>query len=179
MLPALAGVWAFVRLRRYAVPARVALSLACSALAFVTIWAAILGAFYVALIEPWPLSLRQGPDTDYARACFERYFGEAPPPDVRDVHCREEWGFGGDSIESIRFGYADADVVERVAAHLRLVRSPDADVRGLRYIRGPAWWPNEAALLALPVFYRFESDPRESLWVDPDGRVAYWQQAGF
>jgi len=93
---------------------------------------ALIGAFYVALLEPWPLSLRQGPDTNYARSCFERHLEEVPSPTVVEVYCREEWGPHGDSIYSIRFSFDHHSEVERLAKRQGMYRVEDPDRSGYK-----------------------------------------------
>jgi hypothetical protein len=145
--------------------------------AFTGCWALLFGAALAALFEPWPLSLRQGPDTEYARACFERQLRRPPPPGFVDLYCRQEWGFGGDSVHSIRFTYPEDLAAAAVARHLGMDRVGEPDRSTLRYLRGPPWWPSRAELSGLPRVYR--RGPYAVLWMDPVSRTGYYQKAAF
>ena len=41
----------------------------------------------VAVFQPWPFSLREGPDTEWTRGGFEQTFGFAPPASVEELYC--------------------------------------------------------------------------------------------
>jgi hypothetical protein len=139
--------------------------------------AAFAGLVIAALFEPWPLSRRQGPDTDYARAAFEGHLGVAPGASVSNVYHRDEWGFGGDSIQSIRFDFDDPSIVAEIVARQRLEEVPPEGLPQVRYLHGPSWWPERAALAALPrVYARGRID---FLWVDEENGRAYFQRAQF
>ncbi|MEN8260285.1 MAG: hypothetical protein ABFS02_06825 [Pseudomonadota bacterium] len=124
-----------------------------------------------------PFSLRQGPDTDYARACYERYFGRAPPANVGGIFCRQEWGFGGDSINSIRFSFSDRWPLDRLFDDLQLDRVHGNDRGDVRYLAGPDWWPGKDRFASLEEVYQRAGV--EFLWVDEDAGEAFFQRADF
>jgi hypothetical protein len=175
----LVGGVVFYRLHRRSFLSRLLYSLLASSGALLGIGFVLIGAFYAALVEPWPLSLRQGPDTDYARSCFERHLEKVPSPTVVRVYCREAWGPHGDTVYSIRFSFEDHSQVERLAQLQDMYQVEDPDRRGYAYYRGPSWWPTEAEWFALPEAYAYRQYDEEHLWVDPAARIAYFQKAGF
>lgn len=179
LITVLVGGLVFYRLHRHSVLSRTLFSLLASGVALLGLGFVLIGAFYAALVEPWPLSLRQGPDTDYARSCFERHLEEVPSPTVVEVYCREEWGPHGDSIYSIRFSFDHHSQVEKLAQRKDMYQVEDPDRSGYEYYRGPSWWPTEAELLALPEAYAYRQYEEEHLWVDPAARIAYFQKSGF
>jgi len=177
LLAAIAIGVVYYRLRRRRVGARLTISALCGAGVFAGIWLVLIGVFYAALLEPWPLSLRQGPDTDFAHTCFKRHLWVSEhPSSVFGIYCRDEWGFGGDSIRSIHFSFSDRLQVLQIPRLKELKRVDDPNRRAFRYTRGPAWWPSEARLRALPEAYELQG--REYLWLDSVAQVAYFQ-TGF
>jgi hypothetical protein len=110
------------------------------------LWICLVAVSIVLLFEPWPLSLRQGPDTEYARSCYARHLSPSPPDRVTHIYCREEWGFGGDSIYSIRFSFRDESILPELIRHLRLERVDPKNQAHVRYLHGPSWWATEAQL---------------------------------
>ena len=53
-------------------------------------WAGLLGAI---ASHWWPLNVREGPDTAFARERFQEHFG-FPPTAVDGLYCRRGWEFG-------------------------------------------------------------------------------------
>lgn len=171
---ALAIAW-WLRSRRLAVRVLVAvgggLATAC------VIWAAAVGLLLASLFEPWPIGLRQGPDTIFSRACYAEFLGGAPPVDVTRVYCRKEWGFGGDSIYSIRFSFRAASTVQAIVKRLQLDEVPAAARDRVRYLNGPGWWPQKTRLSRVQDVYQRRGI--EFLWVDSKSMEAFYQQANF
>jgi hypothetical protein len=140
-------------------------------------WVALVGLFLVQVFEPWPLSLHQGPDTVFSRACYEEFLGEAQPADVTRVYCRKEWGFGGDSIYSIRFAFRAPSTVQAIVERLELDPVPAAERDRVRYLTGPGWWPLQVELShARDVYQR---NGIEFFWVDSESMEAFYQHANF
>lgn len=156
-------------------PMRLTIAAASAGATFVGCWALLIGALLSYLFEPWPLSLRQGPDTDYALGCLRKHL-DVTEAAVASVYCREEWGFGGDTVYSIRFGFADADQISRIVDKRQLVPFALKDGRP-RYISAPRWWPSERELAQLDL--PFTRGGTEYLWVDPKSRTAFYQKARF
>jgi hypothetical protein len=164
------------RLQNRPMAVRVVLALGGGLATACAIWAVIAGLVLGALFEPWPFSLRQGPDTAFSRMCYAELLGETPPGDVTRIYCRKEWGFGGDDILSIRFAYQRAATVEAIVARLQLEAVDASERDGARYVSGPAWWPEQHRLLRTRDVYRRS---REFLWVDEEAMEAYYQHANF
>lgn len=145
------------------------------------LWLSLVGALLVALFEPWPLSRRQGPDTEYARSCFLQHLGQSPPEGITNIYCREEWGFGGDSIYTMRFSFRDESALVELVRRLGLESVPATNRDRVRYLSGPSWWPTRAQLEAsLEAYHRSRV---EFLWIDRNIDrnlgVAYYQRANF
>jgi len=171
---ALAIGW-WLRHRRLVV--RVLGTIAGGLAAACVVWASIVGLFLIALFEPWPVRLRQGPDTTFARRCYAELLGGSLPVDVTRVYCRKEWGFGGDSITSIRFSFRATSTVDAIVDRLQLQALPPGEREEARYLNGPRWWPERIPLSRVPDVY--ERRGVEFLWVDRDAMEAYYQRAYF
>ena len=141
------------------------------------IWLFIAGLFFAAAVELWPLSRRQGPDTAFSRSCYAELLGAAPPADVTDIYCRKEWGFGGDSIDSMRFTFRESSTVRVVVARMRLEAVAASERNRVRYLSGPRWWPTQAELSRVRDVY--QRHHRDFLWIEPTSREAYFQRANF
>ncbi len=156
------------RRRRWTVRAAVA--------ALVIAWLPV-GAFatlWVAVTEPWPLSLRQGPDTASARETFERNLGFAPPPSVTQLFARLEWGGPGEHLLYVSFHFEDDAVLEQIVTHLRLERDDEAPAAP--DFSGPAWWPPMDSLDQIAEIYRWPNGQPQRfvrLWVDRSASRAY------
>lgn len=141
------------------------------------IWLLIAGLFVAAAVELWPFSRRQGPDTAFSRLCYAEFLGAAPPADVTEIYCRKEWGFGGDSINSMRFTFHETSTLQAIVARLQLEVVPASERGRVRYLSGPGWWPEQAELSrARDVYQRHD---REFLWIEPTSKEAYFQRANF
>ena len=140
------------------------------------IWAVIVGLFLAALFEPWPFELRQGPDTEFSRTCYAEFLGEPPPIDVTRVYCRKEWGFGGDSISSIRFAYRATSTIDSIVARLQLVAVPASELGRVRYLSGPNGGQRRTDSLALR---RFTSAGASNSYGSFETMEAYYQHAAF
>jgi hypothetical protein len=138
----------------------------------------IVGLIWAALFEPWPLSRRQGPDTDFAKSMYRRLVGSEAPQGVRDLYARDEWGFGGDSIYSLRFRFEDPEIAAMIAANAGWERVRPEDLGRLRYLAAPSkWWPTEKRMRGLAEAYHRRSI--EALWIDRANHTAYLQVANF
>jgi hypothetical protein len=170
---ALAVGW-WLRRRRLAV--RVAAAVAAGLGTACVVWASTVGLFLAALFEVWPLSLRQGPDTAFARECYAEFLQGPPPEGVTEIYCRREWGFGGDDVYSLRFTFRERSTVEEVVDRLDLLEVPESE-RGRRYLNGPGWWPQKDELWRARGVYQRRGI--EFLWVDFESMDAFYQRANF
>jgi hypothetical protein len=96
---------------------------------------------------------------------------------VTQVYCRKEWGFGGDSIASIRFAYGATSTIDSIVTRLQLVAVPASERGGVRYLSGPRWWPAKDRLLEIREVYQRRR--MEFFWVDSEAMEAYYQHAAF
>ncbi|MGE3540481.1 MAG: hypothetical protein AB7N91_23950 [Candidatus Tectimicrobiota bacterium] len=136
-------------------------------------------ALWIAVEEPWPLSLRHGPDTPYAREVFTQHMQFVPPASVTALYGRRAWAGFGEHITSITFRFTDEEVIRTMVTTLSLELVPPGEVQMLRALAGPGWWPAQAMLSRLPEAYRHKwgADPQvfRHLWIDRVQRRVYFQ----
>jgi hypothetical protein len=141
VLPPAAVVWWWLARRAQRPAPGRRLYYAVSKLFLTLAWlpGAFLALLLAFVVQPWPISLRQGPDTAYAREGFARHLRFAPPAEVDDLHYRGE-GIR-DATYWIAFRCSDPAVVERIAAELGLA-PVEGEIRGLGdpYARRSVWW---------------------------------------
>jgi len=105
----------------------------------------------------------------------KKLLGSEAPQGVRDLYAREEWGFGGDSIYSLRFRFEDPNIVAEIVRKPMWKRVGTEDLVRLRYLAGPTWWPSEKQMRGLSEAY--ENGNMEVLWLDRANHTAYFQRA--
>lgn len=140
---------------------------------YILVW----GLFLMGIFEPWPFSLRQGPDTNYARNLYEQRLMHPLPTGVQNLYARAEWGFGGDTIYSIKFNFTDHSLIQNIVTSLKLEVVPKNEIKNIRILSGPKWWPSKNIFINCDEAYqRKEVD---FLWVDQNKNEAYFQSANF
>ena len=110
-------------------------------------WISVLptAAIFLALTEPWPISLRHGPDTDNAKSGFKLLLGSAPPDSVNSIYFRSI-GFV-DSSSFLRFDFSDPEIIEKMVDRFDLKMAPEDATRPPKHysIRArkdvTSWWP--------------------------------------
>ena len=100
--------------------------------------------------EPWPLSLRQGPDTSSARSIFHDHFGVEPS--VSNIYARVDWT----GAMYLAFSFEDPAVVERLVER-RSLRRVAPNERTAIAVKGPSWFPSSEGLRQIPETYTTDS----------------------
>ena len=128
---------------------------------------------WAAIVQPWPVSLMQGPNTDFAREGFRRHAREPVPSSVEGVYYKRDGGWQ-DTHDKLRFEFTDPATIDAIVARLELgTEKPE-----LLMFDGPApqakprWWRHDAP----EQLRRLDcGDGRwgTTLWVDDAGGVAY------
>jgi hypothetical protein len=134
-------------------------------------WTSLLGLFFS---TRWPINLREGPDTQFARAQFEEHFG-FPATGLDDLYCRREWNFGDGNGYRMRFRYQHAATVDRLVESAGLVPGEQNTLGSswLVELGTPTWWPERQFAGYQRVFHAPHGRPR--LWVDETTRTAYYR----
>ena len=112
---------------------------------FLLVWMPAFAAamLYVAT-EPWPISLRQGPDTGYARSGFREHIGYSALSSVSELYYKAD-DLGIDSRYQLRFKTSDAELVDRIVERSQLSESVDKGSTSSYHAGpGPEWWEAES-----------------------------------
>jgi len=144
-------------------------------------WVPIAGMMtvYALIAEPWPLSLRQGPDTTAAREGYRLAFGSEPPASVTGLYAHMQWEGPGEHVTFIAFDYTDDEVVRAIVDKFALRPVPAGEIPQLRAVAGPAWFPSAPTLQQCREAHRQarpdHPDVFVHLWVDRARRRVYFQ----
>lgn len=153
-------------------------------------------ALYVAAVEPWPLSLRQGPDTETARQSFRDHFGFDAGGSVTEIYA---YSFNlRDSSTYLRFRVRDASVIDRVVRAKDLSVLPDTMRRDPRANAhaGEArlsWWQRDRIDASKTVYVDRRTAERlvgtaattlghhaiSNLWLDSESGLAFYRELEF
>ena len=154
------------------------------------------GALLLSATEPWPLSLRQGPDTAHARQGYERLFGFAPDASLSSLYF---YSFNvRDASYYVRFRFDDAAVIDEIVQARDLVEAPDSARRDTRFdLRASSdhlsWWPPETINAAESLFVDRRTGEKIAgaipwnspigfsrlLWVDERNGLAFYREIEF
>ena len=147
-----------------------------SRMLFAVVWLAscVPITFYAAIIQPWPLTLRHGPDTDYARQGFERLIGFPPPASISNIYYRADEGFR-DSGYRLRFRCYDGAIVTQVLTRLQLQQTNNPTM-GL-HSRSPKWWTERTQHKELLQYAREQPGKYYwYLWYDPVTETVWYEE---
>ena len=147
-----------------------------SRLIFVLAWllSCVPIAFWTMIIQPWPFTLRHGPDTDYARKGFERIIGFDPPASISNIYYRADDGFL-DSGYRLRFRCNDGAVVTQVLTRLELQQTNNPTMGTLSM--SPKWWSERMQHKELLQYARIQPGKYYwYLWYDPDTGTVWYEE---
>ena len=131
-------------------------------------------AFWTMIIQPWPLTLRHGPDTKYSRDGFVKLIGMSPPSSVSDIYFREDGGWL-DSGYRLRFRCTDESLVSQVISHLQL-QETDKTTIGL-CSKSPKWWKEKTHRKDLRLYFRENPGAYYwCLWYDPSAGTVWYEE---
>jgi hypothetical protein len=123
----------------------------------------------------WPINLREGPDTAFARRQFEDHFG-FPPDGVSGLYARRAWEFGDGNTYRLKFQFQDPSTIEKIVVATGLQPVPDSELRAAWTVESepPEWWPS-SGFSGYDQAFQHPSRPR--LWVDRASRTAYYRSS--
>ena len=103
-------------------------------------WAGSAAIIVIALaaFQPWPFSLREGPDTESAWEGFEQTFGFAAPASVEKLYCRRVSFWQSKEVYA-KLTYSNSAITEQILNKLRMEQG---EPRGYQEIHRhfPSWW---------------------------------------
>lgn len=131
------------------------------ALSWLPTWIPVL--FWIAVWQPWPISLREGPDTAFARKGFVRLFGAPPSGAVHEIYYRVDGP--RDPTFFLRCEGVDRARLDGVVQRLGLEPTAVAELRASTVGgRPPGRWPQDVV----------EPDGFDAMFQRNDGWTALW-----
>lgn len=130
----------------------------------------------VAVFQPWPFSLREGPDTEWAREGFEQTFGFAAPASVEELYCRRVSFWQSKEVYA-KFTYSNPEAANRILDKLRMEKG---EPRGYQEIRRhfPSSWLRgipEHGNATLEYHHRpSAAHAGEGVWIDRESKTLYY-----
>jgi len=181
------------RLRLYA---GASFGFVCAGWLLIALPALFWGALFLRAWEPWPLSLRQGPDTAAARQGFEELFAAPVPESLSALYF---YSFNvRDASYYVRFDYDDPAAIDLIVRSKDLVAVPASARRDMRFdLRAHpshlSWWPLERINETQVIFVdrptgdkiagRIPWNSRVGrtrlLWIDAKSRTAFYREIEF
>jgi hypothetical protein len=131
--------------------------------------------FVVVLFQLWPLSLRDGPNTRYASAGFEKTFGEPPPESVTRIYYRN-FGVWQDHEIFVKFHYEDRAVVDEIVAKLGLNLEAESTAHPRIIDKFPGRWIDETPEAVEGPYRKEEPTNYWYLWIDRQNQTVYYYE---
>jgi hypothetical protein len=152
------------------------LSTAFLAATWVVSWIPI--AFWIGIAgtiasQRWPINMREGPDTEFAKEGFRMHFGFSPAG-VDDLYYQRGWEFGDGNTHRMRFHFEDPAVIGRIVRAAGLEPASGRDLTATWVVESdpPDWWSRDGVSKPLQIFRRHA---RPRLWVDVGTATAYYR----
>ena len=141
---------------------------------------AVVIALAVAVFQPWPFSLREGPDTEWSRSGFETTFGFPAPESVTELYYRK-FSFWQSQEVYVKFQYRDPAVVDEIMKSLQIeeVERPRTYTVIQRHFRSRWLRENKPASEKITECYEspWVSGGRPFVWIDRPARLFYYMAA--
>ena len=129
----------------------------------------------ISLTQPWPLSLRHGPDTSYAREGFAKHAGFSAPSSVSQIYYRID-GNWLDVGYRLRFRISSPDLLHQIVTHHNMTKAEKMKM-GLSSSRSPKWWREKRGKKGLECYSR--ENPGSYywyLWYDPATGTVWYEE---
>lgn len=136
--------------------------------------------FIAVMFQLWPISLRAGPDTDYAREGFEKEIGFKPTSSVSKIYYRSE-GFLTDGNGYLRFQSSSPDVVQQIVADRKMMWTDEWNMMKSSSSRLPKWWSEKSTRQGLECYSQKDRQygPWYYLWYDRDSGTVWYEERDF
>ena len=145
---------------------------------FSWVTSAVVMALAVAVFQPWPFSLREGPDTEWSRSGFEATFGFPAPDSVTELYYRK-FSFWQSEEVYVKFQFREPAVVDEIMESLRMEASDRP--RNYAVIRDHFQdrWLTENKSTSEKITECYESPwvsgGRQFVWIDRPARLFYYR----
>ena len=144
---------------------------------FSWVTSAVVIALAVAVFQPWPLSLREGPDTEWSQSGFEATFGFVAPGSVTELYYRK-FSFWQSEEVYVKFRFREPAVVDEIMESLRLEESDRPQTYAVIRDHFQHRWLTENKSPSEKITECYES-PRVSgggqlVWIDRPAHLFYY-----
>ncbi len=139
---------------------------------------AVVIALAVAVFQPWPFSLREGPDTERSRSGFEATFGFAAPESVTELYYRK-FSFRQSQEVYVKFQFREPAVVDEIMESLRMEESDRPQTYAVIRDHFRDRWLTENKSTSEKITECYEapwvSGGRHFVWIDRPARLFYYR----
>ncbi len=157
-------------------PQRIRLHVARSIIVVGWLFSCVPVGFIIVTFRLWPLSLADGPDTNYAREGFARVTGFKSPSSASKIYCHQYAGLTDGGVR-LRFQVTSSSVVQRIAAQKKMTRQVESR---RKKDRGPRWWREKSKREELEYYARkVKLKGYWNLWYDPETGTAWYEEFDF
>jgi len=133
----------------------------------------LLIALVIWVFEYWPVSLKHGPDTEYARTGFRSYFGIDPGQSTERLYFRK-FLFWQTNETYAAFHYRDREVVDQILRTFEMERSTEPQSYGMLRRQFPARWLDKSKDDAFLLSEYYRAPYGHVAWVDTEDHVFYY-----
>jgi hypothetical protein len=137
------------------------------------IGAVMLVALVIRVFEYWPVSLKHGPDTEYARDGFQAHFGFDPKESIDQLYFRK-FLFWQTNETHVVFHYRDRAVVDGILQSFEMDRGSDPQSYGMLRLQFPARWLDQEKADASLLSEYYRAPYAHVAWVDTGNQVFYY-----
>lgn len=137
------------------------------------IYSGLIVSVWVLMTQPWPFTLREGPDTNYARKGFEQHLEFVSPTSVSQIYYHADEGFT-DQGYLLRFTYNDPATVTQAIQHLQLHKTNNPESWILN--NAPKWWTEKSQYDGLACFTGERTNRYYFLWYDSKSRTVWYEK---
>ncbi len=141
---------------------------------------AVVIALALAVFQPWPFSLREGPDTEWSRSGFEATFGFPAAESVTELYYRK-FSFWQSQEVYVKFQFRDPAAVDEIMKSLRVEKAdrPRTYTVIRRHFRSRWLTENKPASEKITESYEspWVSGGRQFVWIDRPARLFYYMAA--
>jgi len=127
--------------------------------------------------EPWPVSMRQGPDTHFAETKLQKHFSYINLSSISDVYYRD-LNVKKDNDIKIRFHCDDVKIIDKIVDEMELVKNHSMVDRLYSVDNKLMWWPKENDVDEKNIDCYFNESEAHSeaiyLWCDRSNKDVYY-----
>ena len=144
---------------------------------FAWVTSAAVMALAVVVIQPWPFSLREGPDTEWSRPGFEAAFGFPAAESVTELYYRK-FSFWQSNEVYVKFQFRDPAVVDEIMESLQMGECDRPQTYAVIQHHFRSRWLTENKPASEKITECYESPwvsgGQHFVWIDRPARLFYY-----